>query len=83
MQCPTPDLVVSKGTAGPGLIADIAISKYCDGLPLYGQSTILARGGIEISYAAMAEWMGAVAWWTKPIYDLIKLEVTRAPVLHR
>jgi transposase len=26
--------------------------------------------------------MGAVAWWGKPICDLIKLEVMRAPVLH-
>lgn len=58
------------------------MSKYCDGAPLYRQSEMLARLGIEVSRAAMAEWMGAVAWWTKPIYDLIKLEVMRAPVLH-
>jgi transposase len=82
VQAPAADLVISKGMAGPGLIADIAISKYCDGAPLYRQSEILARSGIEISRAAMAEWMGAVAWWTKPIYDLIKAEVMRAPVLH-
>ena len=81
-QAPAPDLVVAKGMAGPGLIADIAISKYCDGAPLYRQSAILARHGIEISRAAMAEWMGAVAWWTKPIYDLIQLAVLRAPVVH-
>jgi len=82
VQAPAPELVISKGMAGPGLIADIAISKYCDGAPLYRQSEMLARLGIEVSRAAMAEWMGAVAWWTKPIYDLIKLEVMRAPVLH-
>ena len=82
VQAPAPDLVISKGMAGPGLIADIAISKYCDGVPLYRQSAMLNRLGIEVSRAAMAEWMGALAWWTKPIYDLIKLEVMRAPVLH-
>ena len=82
VQAPAPDLVIAKGMAGPGLIADIAISKYCDGAPLYRQSEMLARLGIEISRAAMAEWMGAVAWWGKPICDLIKLEVMRAPVLH-
>jgi transposase len=82
VQAPAPDLVISKGMAGPGLIADIAISKYCDGVPLYRQSVMLSRLGIEVSRAAMAEWMGALAWWTKPIYDLIKLEVMRAPVLH-
>lgn len=65
VQASAPYLVISKGMAGSGLIANIAISKYCDGLPLYRQSAILARGGVEISRAAMAEWKGTVAWWTK------------------
>ena len=82
VQASAPDLVISKGMAGPGLIADIAIAKYCDGLPHYRQSAILARSGIEISRSAMSEWMGAVAWWCKPIYDLIKLEVMGAGVIH-
>jgi transposase len=82
VQAPAPDLVIAKGMAGPALIADVAISKYCDGVPLYRQSAILARLGIDVSRAAMAEWMGAVAWWTKPIYDLIKQDVMHAAVLH-
>ena len=82
IQAPAPDLVIAKGMAGPGLIADIAISKYCDGVPIYRQAAILARSGIEISRAAMTEWMGPLAWWCKPITDLIKLEVMGRDVLH-
>ncbi len=34
-QAPAPDLPIEKGRPGPGLLAHIAVSKYCDGLPLY------------------------------------------------
>jgi transposase len=55
-------LPVEKGRPGPGLLAHIAASKYCDGLPLYRQAGILAREGIDIARAVMADWMGHVAW---------------------
>ncbi len=44
-QAAAPDLPIERGRAGPGLIAHVAVSKYCDGLPLYRQSAILAREG--------------------------------------
>ena len=33
---------------GPGLLAHVLVSKYCDHLPLYRQSQIYAREGVEI-----------------------------------
>ena len=62
-QAPAPELPIEKGRPGPGLLAHIAVSKYCDGIPLYRQSVILGREGVEIDRATMAEWMGHVAWW--------------------
>jgi transposase len=70
-QAPVPELPIEKGRPGPGLLAHIAISKYCDGLPLYRQSGILAREGVEIDRTTMAEWMGHVAWWLRPLAALI------------
>jgi transposase len=32
---------------GPGLLAHVLVSKYCDHLPLYRQSEIYARDGVE------------------------------------
>jgi transposase len=32
-QAAAPDLPINKGRPGPGLLAHIAVSKYCDGLP--------------------------------------------------
>jgi transposase len=45
-QAPAPDLPIEGGRPGPGLIANVAVSKFCDGLPLYRQSAILAREGV-------------------------------------
>lgn len=81
-QAPAPDLPILKGYAGPGLISWIAISKYCDGLPLYRLSNMLAREGIEIERAVMADWMGHVAWWIDPIVELIAQHVMSAGVIH-
>lgn len=81
-QAPAPDLPILKGYAGPGLISWIAISKYCDGLPLYRLSGMLAREGIEIERAVMADWMGHVAWWIDPLVELIAAHVFSAGVIH-
>jgi len=57
-QAPAPELPIEKGRPGSGLLAHIAVSKYCDGVPLYRQAGILAREGIDISRAVLAEWLG-------------------------
>jgi transposase len=54
IQAPAPDLPIEKGRPGPGLVADVVVNKYLDGLPLYRQSAILAREGIEIERATRA-----------------------------
>ena len=66
-QAPAPDLPIERGRPGPGLIANVAVSKFCDGLPLYRQSVILAREGIEIDRATLADWLGHAAWWLAPL----------------
>jgi transposase len=80
-QAPAPELPIEKGRPGPGLLAHIALSKYCDGLPLYRQSGILAREGVEIDRTTMAEWIGHVAWWLRPLATLISSYVMAQPVI--
>ena len=82
IQAPSPDLPVEKGRPGPRLLANVVVSKYLDGLPLYRQSGILAREGIEIERATLADWVGHVAWWVKPLAELIGAHVLAAPVIH-
>ncbi len=61
IQAPAPDLPIEKGRPGPRLLANVVVSKYLDGLPLYRQSAILAREGIEIERATLADWIGHAA----------------------
>ncbi len=80
-QAPAPELPIEKGRPGPGLLAHIAVSKYCDGMPLYRQSVILEREGVDIDRATMAEWMGHVAWWVRPLAELIGSTVMAQSVI--
>jgi transposase len=80
-QAPAPDLPIEKGRPGPGLLAHVAVSKYCDGLPLYRQAGILERQGIDVDRATMAQWMGHVAWWLTPLAELIGSTVMAQPVI--
>jgi len=82
LQAPAPDLPIEKGRPGPGLIAGVVVGKYLDGLPLYRQSAILAREGVEIERATLADWVGHVAWWVAPLAELIGAQVMAAPVIH-
>jgi len=82
LQAPAPDLPIEKGRPGPGLIASVVVGKYLDGLPLYRQSAILAREGIAIERATLADWVGHVAWWVMPLAELIGAHVMAAPVIH-
>ena len=81
-QAPAPDLPIHKGRPGPNLITHIAISKYYDGLPLYRQSKIFERDGVEIERMVMADWMGHLAWWIAPLADMIGGHVMSAPAIH-
>jgi transposase len=82
VQAPAPDLPIDRGRPGPGLIANVVVSKYLDGLPLYRQSAILAREGIEIERATLADWVGHAAWWAMPLAELIGAHVMAAPIIH-
>jgi transposase len=82
LQAPSPDLPIEKGRPGAGLLANVVVSKYLDGLPLFRQSAILAREGIEIERATLADWVGHAAWWVTPLAAMIAAYVMAASVIH-
>jgi transposase len=43
VQAEAPSRPIARSIAGPGLLAHVLVSKYCDHLPLYRQSQIYAR----------------------------------------
>ena len=48
VQAAAPSRPIERGVAGPGLLAHVLVSKYADHLPLYRQSEIYARHGVEL-----------------------------------
>jgi transposase len=56
-QAAAPSRPIARGMAGAGLLAHVMVSKYCDHLPLYRQSRIYAREGVDIDRSTMAGWV--------------------------
>ncbi len=66
-QAPAPERPIAKGLATPGLLAHVLVAKYCDHLPLYRQSQIFARNGVELDRSTLANWVGGACWWLEPL----------------
>ena len=47
--------MIDKGIAAPGLLAQVAVAKHDDHLPLYRQEEIYARSGVHIARSSMAQ----------------------------
>lgn len=56
-QAAAPSRPIARGKAGPGLLAHVMVSKYCDHVPLYRQSGIYAREGVFVDRSTMAGWV--------------------------
>ncbi|RUU97600.1 IS66 family transposase [Mesorhizobium sp. M6A.T.Cr.TU.017.01.1.1] len=69
IQAAAPARIVESGIPTEALLAQIAVSKYADGLPLYRQEAIYARDQVEIDRSQMAQWMGKVGFELGPLAD--------------
>jgi transposase len=82
VQAPAPSRPIERGIAGPGLLAHVAVAKYLDHLPLYRQSEIYARQGIDLERSTLADWIGGIARLLTPLAELIGRYVVAANKVH-
>lgn len=82
VQEPAPHRPIARGLAGPGLLAHVLVSKYADHLPLYRQSEIYERSGIELDRSTLADWVGGASRTLRPLVDALKSYVLSAEKLH-
>jgi transposase len=90
-QAPTPPWLIEGGLPTEGAIAHVLVSKYADHCPLYRQSQILGRSGIDIHRSTLADWVGVAAFHLRPVVDRLAehlktstklfMDETTAPVL--
>lgn len=78
---PVAPAILDRGSAAPGLLAQVVIAKYTDHLPLYRQEALYARSGVELSRATLAEWVGAVGVALAPLCAALRSELLARTVL--
>ena len=82
VQAPAPSRPIERGLAGPNLLAHVLVSKYAVHLPLYRQSEIFAREGIDLDRSTLADWVGAASYLLAPLVDRIRKHVLSATKIH-
>jgi transposase len=79
---PTGDKVVEGGRLGSGLVSELVVDKYRDGLPLHRQKQRLERLGLSLPVSTLAD---QVTWATdllRPLWRHALGRVLNAEVMH-
>ncbi len=63
-----PEALLNRCQADESLLADILVKKFADHLPLYRQSEMLSREGINISRQILCQWVMRAGLALKPLY---------------
>jgi transposase len=79
VQAPAPPRVIERGLAGPGLLAHVLVAKYADHCPLYRQSEIYAREGVDLDRSTLAGWVGASSELLAPLVEALRKHVLIRP----
>jgi transposase len=77
IQALAPAHIIESGIPTEALLAQIAVSKYADGLPLYRQEGIYARDLVDLDRRLMAQWMGRVGFELDILADHVLAEVLK------
>ena len=77
-----PKQPIEKSIASPGLLAFVATQKYCDALPLYRQSDIFNRLGIQLDRSNLANWMVKCGELVQPLINLLQDQLRDRSVVH-
>ncbi len=82
LQAPAPERPIARGIAGPALLAQVLVAKYCDHLPLYRQSQIYARDGVDIPRSTLADWVRGASGLLTPLVEAIRCHILSGATLH-
>lgn len=82
VQMPAPSRPIARGLAGPGLLAHVLVAKYADHQPLYRQSEMYARDGVELERSTLADWVGGASELVEPLVRCLQRYVMGSSKLH-
>ena len=75
---PGADKVLAKGQASAGLLSHILVSKYADHQPLYRQSEIWSRSGIDLPRSTLSNWVINCGEILKPLIKELKADIVKS-----
>jgi transposase len=81
-QSPVPSLPIQRGLATPALLSHVLVAKYADHLPLYRQTEIYGRAGVDLDRSTLADWVGQSAQLLRPLVNAIGAHVMAADRVH-
>ena len=76
------DKVVSGGKLGPGLVAELLVDKYDDGLPLHRQKRRFERMGLVLPVSTLADQVTGSTDLLRPIWRAAVQAVLAAEIMH-
>jgi len=77
-QALAPAQLIAGGLPTEATLGHALVSKYADHLPLYRQSQILARAGLDLHRAVLADWVGKASFHLKPVVDRLADHLKRS-----
>ena len=74
-QALAPVHLIEGAIPSEGALAHVLVSKYADHLPLFRQSQILARSGLDVHRSTLAGWVGTTAFHLRPLVECLAAEL--------
>jgi len=81
-QAAAPSRPISRGLPGPALMAHVMVAKYCDHQPLYRQSGMYARDGVELDRSTMTGWVDKGDALIDPLVAVIRRYAMACDKIH-
>jgi len=76
-----PEQIIPKSYATPSLLATVVTQKYVDALPLYRQSKIFKRHGVDLPDNTLGQWMIKAGKAVDPLIKLITKHIRQQDVI--
>jgi transposase len=82
VQLPAPSRPIERGLPTPALLAHVLVSKYCDHQPMYRQSLIFRRLGVEMLRSTLVGWAMSASALIAPLVGAIGRYVLQPGKVH-
>ncbi len=81
VQSPAPARLIEGGIPTEALVAQVAVARYADHLPLYRQAQMMARQGVLLDRSTLAFWVGYAAAEIAPVVGRLREMLLASPCL--